>query len=872
MTHRSHLFKRWAAALLSACLLLTLLPTAALAEEGPRTVTHGETIQNDTGESMEVVCGTNSLPYTIPADGKFVYVELGSNLETYEVADDVTHVLATSLGEEVEGGLRFGNLTSSRSAVNITAYNLRQRAEANSNISSAGLELPHNSSLTVRGDCAFYGPILSGRRGFSLGLAGAALTLTVDPDASLTAIGGDSEYPTVTDAGIYAVISLTIVNHGKIECYGGRDTATGAFLTDSSGIYDDSQTSLIVSGSGTLTCLGDRGIDMDNISQVSGTVSLEGGSVTVGGNSHGIQTHGGAVTVAAGVNARVIGGVEGTVEGDTSGLTVIDQTLDEIIGAEDALDLTGETAEKLFLVEMPKYDGSPSYPGTVHWTPAADGAHARLALTAFTQDDTNNSLYLAGGVKLPENTAVDIELSANSALENSDGDAIHAPGGALTFHTDYLETDPDSSLRPSIRGLTAASATFTGGDFSTYGTLDAPVTVTGDAGNVAMLGGETPEGTVSPVPKGLTIIPSTNTHAELYTLDRDTEARAHSYKHLAGSPSNSTITYAGGESYLFAAIVPGAAEEEEEHHNSSSSSTPTYAVVYHANYANGPADVRDSGHRSGASVTLKAADLFKAPEGKTFAGWAESASGSVKYKASEQIKMPANTLNLYAVWNAKGTAPGLNQEDHIAYLSGYPDGSARPEANITREEVAAIFYRLLDDATRDAYHTTSSPFPDVASSRWSAEAIATLANAGILKGEKDGKFYPERPITRAEFAAIAARFDPSDYDGADQFPDIANHWARNEINHAYMRGWVRGTPDGRFEPDRYITRAEAVTLVNRVLNRAPEAASDLLPGMQTFTDNTDAARWYYLDIQEAANAHDYDRKADGVHEKWTALR
>ena len=87
-----------------------------------------------------------------------------------------------------------------------------------------------------------------------------------------------------------------------------------------------------------------------------------------------------------------------------------------------------------------------------------------------------------------------------------------------------------------------------------------------------------------------------------------------------------------------------------------------------------------------------------------------------------------------------------------------------------------------------------------------------------------------------------------------------------------MRGWVRGTPDGRFEPDRYITRAEAVTLVNRVLNRAPESASDLLPGMQTFTDNMDAARWYYLDIQEAANAHDYDRKADGVHEKWTALR
>ncbi|MCQ5130369.1 S-layer homology domain-containing protein [Butyricicoccus faecihominis] len=869
MTHRSHLFKRWAAALLSACLLLTLLPTAALAEDTPLVVHHGDTIQNDTGESMEVVCGTDNLPYTIPAGGKFVYVELGSGLQTYEVADDVTCVLATSRGEEVKGRVTFhGN-----EPVDLTAYNLRQRGDENSGNGNfiAGLDLPPRSSLTIQGDCAFYGPTSTDPRFWSVGLMGTFLTLTVEPNASLTAIGGHSSY---AHFGMFINGSLSLVNNGRIECYG-CDPAAGAVWENNCGINihpeEGKPASLIVSGSGTLTCLGGRGIAMDVFQRTPGTVSLEGGSVTAIGRANGISTNSGAVTVAAGVNARVIGGVDGTVEGDTSGLTVIDQALDKIISAEDALDLTGETAEKIFLVEMPEYDGSPSYPGTVHWTPAADGAHAKLSVTAFAPDDWNQGLYLAGGVSLPENTAVDIELSANSALENSEGDAVHAPGGALTFHTDYLETDPDNSLRPSIRGLTAASATFTGGDFSTYGKLDAPVTVTGDAGNVAMQGGETPEGTVSPVPKGLTIIPSSNTHAELYTLDRDTEARAFSYRHLAGSPSNSTITYAGSESYLFAAIVPGAAEEE--HHGSSSGGgTPTYAVVYHANYANGPADVRDSGHRSGASVTLKAADLFQAPEGKTFAGWAESASGAVKYKAGESIKMPAKTLDLYAVWNAKGTAPGLNREDHIAYLSGYPDGSVRPEANITREEVAAIFYRLLDDATRDAYHTTSSPFPDVASSRWSAEAIATLANAGILKGEKDGKFYPERPITRAEFAAIAARFDPSDYDGADQFPDIANHWAKNEINHAYMRGWVRGTPDGRFEPDRYITRAEAVTLVNRVLNRAPEAASDLLPGMKTFTDNTDAARWYYLDIQEAANAHDYDRKADGVHEKWTALR
>ena len=870
MTHRSHLFKRWAAALLSACLLLTLLPTAALAEDTPLVVYHGDTIQNDTDESMEVVCGTNSLPYTIPADGKFVYVELGSNLETYEVADDVTHVLATSLGEEVEGGLQFAD-EYDRASVDLTADNLRQCGTAGH---TAALILPDDSTLTVRGDCAF-----TGASAQSGGTAGIVLsgnsTLTVEQGASLTAKGGDdSDY----SSGVF-VDSLTLINHGRIECYGGKNTADGTYWPNSSGI--SIMKHIAIRGSGALSCLGAQGIAANVDTDDPVTVSLEGGSVTAVGSAHGIYTQGGAVTVAAGVNAQVIGGVEGTVEGDTSGLTVIDQTLDEIITEGDALDLTGETAEKLFLVEGQDYGGVPTPLGTVQWQPATDGAHAKLVISAFRPE---SGLRL-NGISLASDT--DIELSAGTMLapgydvtaERSLPSVI-APDRALTFHTDYLETDPEHSFRPWIIGLSAASAAFTGGDFSTDETLDAPVTVRDATGSVEMHG-TAQEGlqeavVLSPIPNGLTILPAANTHGVLYAIDTDTEARflpavGETLRTLAG-PSNSTITYAGSEGHLFAAIVPGAAEEEEEHHNSSSSGTPTYAVVYHANYANGPADVRDSGHRSGASVTLKAADLFKAPEGKTFAGWAESASGSVKYKASEQIKMPANTLNLYAVWNAKGTAPGLNQEDHIAYLSGYPDGSAQPEANITREEVAAIFYRLLDDATRDAYHTTSSPFPDVASSRWSAEAIATLANAGILKGERDGKFYPERPITRAEFAAIAARFDPSDYDGADQFPDIANHWAKNEINHAYMRGWVRGTPDGRFEPDRYITRAEAVTLVNRVLNRAPESASDLLPGMQTFTDNTDAARWYYLDIQEAANAHDYDRKADGVHEKWTALR
>jgi hypothetical protein len=215
--------------------------------------------------------------------------------------------------------------------------------------------------------------------------------------------------------------------------------------------------------------------------------------------------------------------------------------------------------------------------------------------------------------------------------------------------------------------------------------------------------------------------------------------------------------------------------------------------------------------------------------------------------------------------------PALNRDDHYAYIVGYPDGLVHPERNITREEAATIFFRLLTEETRDAYRTAAGVYSDVDAARWSNEAIATLSAAGILTGYEDGAFRPSALMTRAEFTAIAARFDGGGDAAADAFDDTAGHWARAYIDRAYARGWVTGYEDGSFRPDRRITRAEVAALINRALLRHVESTDDLLPGMRVFSDNADPALWYYFDIQEAANSHAYERKEDGLSERWTEL-
>lgn len=217
-------------------------------------------------------------------------------------------------------------------------------------------------------------------------------------------------------------------------------------------------------------------------------------------------------------------------------------------------------------------------------------------------------------------------------------------------------------------------------------------------------------------------------------------------------------------------------------------------------------------------------------------------------------------------------ALGLNNTDHYAYIVGYGNGEVQPQNSITRAEVAAIFFRLLEDGIRNENFTHQNDFSDVAADAWYCSSVSTLSRMGIIAGYPDGTFRPNAPITRAEFAAIATRFDNNGDKTPVSFTDIIGHWAEGEITVAANHGWVSGYGDGTFRPQNQITRAETMSLVNRVLKRLPETPADLLPDMITWTDNADTSSWYYLPVQEATNSHYYEFKENSKYEKWTELR
>ena len=218
--------------------------------------------------------------------------------------------------------------------------------------------------------------------------------------------------------------------------------------------------------------------------------------------------------------------------------------------------------------------------------------------------------------------------------------------------------------------------------------------------------------------------------------------------------------------------------------------------------------------------------------------------------------------------------PTLNTDDHYAYVMGYPDGTVRPMGNITRAEVATIFFRLLTDDSRAQFWATTNAYSDVKSGDWFNNAVSTLSNAGIISGYPDGTFRPNAPITRAEMAKVVALFAKLDK-SEDLFNDIAGHWAEAYIRLAAGNGWIAGYPDGSFKPQQNITRAETMTMINRVLDRVPSVESHLLPYnvMLTFPD-CQSGQWYYIAVQEATNSHTYERAVTEKHgdEQWIALR
>ena len=213
----------------------------------------------------------------------------------------------------------------------------------------------------------------------------------------------------------------------------------------------------------------------------------------------------------------------------------------------------------------------------------------------------------------------------------------------------------------------------------------------------------------------------------------------------------------------------------------------------------------------------------------------------------------------------------LNGEDHYAYLLGYEDGTVRPNGSISRAEVATVLFRLLKDDVRMQNLTKDNAYSDVSDTAWYAAAVSTLSKMGVISGYPDGTFRPNAPITRAEFAAMIARFDETAKSADTPFTDISGHWAKNAIGKAYGNGWVEGSSKTVFCPESNLTRAETATLLNRVLHRLPEKESDLLANQIVWPDNPETF-WGYLAIQEATNSHEYERKADGVHETQTVKR
>ena len=299
----------------------------------------------------------------------------------------------------------------------------------------------------------------------------------------------------------------------------------------------------------------------------------------------------------------------------------------------------------------------------------------------------------------------------------------------------------------------------------------------------------------------------------------------------------------------------------------SASTTTFYTLKYETN---GGTEYAAESHREGKKV-----ELTKVPEkeGFVFAGWYSDAELTNKITAIEMT----SDKTVYAAWTdeeggevAHPVPDVLNGDDHFAYLNGYPDGTIRPTANVTRAEVATIFFRLLKAEVREENLATTNNFADVSEDAWYNTAVSTMAKLGVVAGRTPDTFAPDEYITRAEFATICARFDDADEKCEDcGFTDIAAHWAEDYILEAVAYKWINGYEDNTFRPDNFITRAEAATLINRVLVRLPEDVSCLLEGMKTWPDNSDA-EWYYIAVQEATNSHTYGR-VDAVNEKWNTL-
>ena len=285
--------------------------------------------------------------------------------------------------------------------------------------------------------------------------------------------------------------------------------------------------------------------------------------------------------------------------------------------------------------------------------------------------------------------------------------------------------------------------------------------------------------------------------------------------------------------------------------------------------SNGGTEFDPETYKEGTEVPLS---KIPTREGFSFLGWYADAALT---QLVTKVTMDSDKT-VYASWKEDET-PVLEKGDHFAYIIGYKDGYVRPNRNISRAEVATIFFRLLTDDAREKYWSSTNNYSDVKDTDWCNNAISTLSNMGILKGYEDGTFHPNAPVTRAEFAVIAARFSDGAADDYATFSDVPNdYWASKEIAKAAKLGWIKGYTDGTFRPTNNITRAEVMTLVNRVLERGVDEEGLMEDAIQ-WADNK-PGDWYYYDVQEATNSHEYvrtDKPIDGLdisYEEWIKLK
>lgn len=323
----------------------------------------------------------------------------------------------------------------------------------------------------------------------------------------------------------------------------------------------------------------------------------------------------------------------------------------------------------------------------------------------------------------------------------------------------------------------------------------------------------------------------------------------------------------------------------------------TYTVTYDAN--GGTGGYEDTGIAEGTIYRILAnTSVGISRPGYTFTGWNTQKDGKgTGYSIFERVTIESD-LTLYAQWkeNISGGGGVVNPTieieddipplatfttDHFAYVIGYTDGNVRPEANILRSEVTTVFFRLLNETVRYDYWGTVNGYKDVPTEKWCNNSISVMTNLGVITGYPNGNFGPEDYVTRGELATIAARFarlNGSETVASRSFSDISGHWAEKYILFAANVGWLSGYTDGSFRPDEYITRSEFIAIVNRMLERSPENAGDLLSNMITWPDNKDTNKWYYLDMQEATNSHYYEFKDNLVpgrsypYETWTEFR